>query len=453
MKEKFKIKTYHRIMAAVMVIAVIFVNLMVSVLSEKLPLKADLTGNEIYSLSKETVNVLKNVDKEVNIYFLASKGNESAGVKQTLDMYKGYSGKIKFADVDPTRDPSFTKNLGVEVSENSVIVKCGDRMKIIDGNAMYDTTFQQQGIISYELEVKLTGAIEYVLKAEDVNVRFTTGHEEIGFGLFGQFLETENATVSEIDLKTTDIPEDTKVLYIAGPKRDFSAEEIAKIQGFVNMGGSLNVSMDVGNSLPLFEQFMKEYYGVEFAGGLVAETEKSKILNNNPLYIIPDAQPHDITNDFISKKIGAVMPQARGIILNERSGIEATPLFKTSDKAISGDDTEVSEAQSFCLAAAITAYGSTGKKAKLIVSGTTLYGGNMFVKEANVANADFLRNSYNYLYGGEINTLSITPKNVSVSYLKLSLSQIILYGIFIGILPPVLVLAAGVFVWFRRRRL
>jgi len=436
-----------------MIIAVIFVNLIVAALSEKLPLQADLTGEEIFGISEETIKVLKSVDRDIDVYYFVAKGNEDPYVKQAIDMYKGYSGRINFKQVDPARDPAFVKSLGVDVSDNSVIVKSGDRMKIIDASVLYDTTFQQQGIVAFALEVKLTAAIEYVMKESDVNVRFTSGHEEMGEALFTDILTTENATVSTIDLKVADIPEDTAVLYIIGPKRDFSADEISKIQTYVNGGGALNVSLDYGNTLPLFEQFMKEYYGVTFENNIIAETDTSKIVTNNPLYLFPEPLAHDVTNDIIAKKIGVLWPNARGIKIEEKAGVESQVLLKTSDSAIAQEGEAVTEKQSFNLAAAVTAYGSSGKKAKIIVAGTSFYCANMFLQEANVANADFVRNSYNYLYGGEISTLSITPKNVGVNYLKLSLSEIILYAIVVGVIPPVLILGAGVFVWFKRRRL
>ena len=440
-------------MAAVVIIAVILVNLIVVALSEKLPLQADLTGNEIFELSGETINVLKNVDREIEVYYLSPKGNEDLYVQQAIEMYKGYTNKIKFKQIDPSRDPAFVKSLGVEVADNSIIVKSGDRMKIVDASTLYDTTFQQQGIVSFELEIKLTAAIEYVLKENDVNVRFTTGHEEMGMALFGDILTTQNATVSEIDLKTAEIPEDTKILYITGPQRDFSAEELTKIQAYLNGGGALNISIDYGTSMPLLEQFMREYYGVTFENNLIYETDASRVLTNNPIYVLPEIQPHDITNDFLSKKIAVLWPKARSIKIEEKAGVEPTVLFKTSESAIAQYEGAEGEKQSFDLAASLIVYGNTGKKAKILVAGTSFYSANMFLQEANIANADFVRNSYNYLYGGEVSGISITPKNVGVTYLKLSLSQIILYGIFVGILPPVLILAAGVFVWFKRRRL
>ena len=96
MKYKLKIKTYHRFMALAVIIAAVLLNLITATLADKLPLKLDLTGNEVFQLSDETINVLKNVDRDIDVYYFVTSGNENLYVKQTVDMYKGYSDKIHF---------------------------------------------------------------------------------------------------------------------------------------------------------------------------------------------------------------------------------------------------------------------------------------------------------------------------------------------------------------------
>ncbi len=461
MKYKLKIKTYHRFMALAVIIAAVLLNLITATLADKLPLKLDLTGNEVFQLSDETINVLKNVDRDIDVYYFVTSGNENLYVKQTVDMYKGYSDKIHFTQKDPAQDPAFTKSIGTEITDNSVVVKSGDRTKIVDASTLYDTTFQQQGIVSFELEVKLTAAIEYVLKEEDINVLFTSGHEEVGLSFFKNILDKENATVSEVDLKSADIPADTAALYIIGPRRDFSGDEIAKIQTFVNDGGSLNISLDYGNDLPLLNQFMSEYYGMNFENNIIMETDSSHILMNNPFYIIPTPGEHDITKDFESKKLAVILPEVRSIALSEKVGVESHILLSTSDAAVAKSPAAEIKPQvesgdvpaKYNLAVAATVVGSTGKKGRVVAVGSSLYAANMFLQEASAANSDFVINSYNFLHGGEVSSLSITPKNVAVNYLTLNQGQIILYAIIFGILPPVLALSAGVYVWFKRRRL
>jgi len=461
MNRKLKIKSYNYILIIVAIVAAILVNLIATTLSAKLPLQLDLTGNEVFKLSEETVNVLEKVDKDINIYYFVTSGREELYVKQTVDMYKGHSDKIHFEQKDPAQDPAFTKSIGSDITDNSVVVKCGDRKKIIDYSSLYDTTFQKQGIVSFQLETKLTAAIDYVLRDKDTNVVFTMGHEEVGMNLFKDILDSENATVSEVDLKTADIPENTSVLYIIGPKRDFSSDELKKIDAYVKKGGNLNVSLDYGSELPLFMQFMDEYYGVKFENNIIMETVAGNILANNPFWQIPAPADHEITSDMLKNRLAVIMPESRSITVTEKLGIEATSLYVTSPQAVAkAPAEEVSTSvesgdipMSYTLAAVLRVPLENNKWSKILVTGTSLYAANMFLQEASVANADFIRNSYNYLHGSKISSLAITPKNIAVNYLVLNQQQIITYAIVFGIIPPVLILGFGIFVWFKRRHL
>ena len=463
MKEKFKLKTYRRAIAVAVIVVAVLLNLIVGALSDKLPLEFDLTANKVFSLTEETVAILKNMDEDVNLYYLVTKGNEDLYIEQTIDMYKGHTGKLHFSQIDPSQDPVFVNSLGIDnLTDNTIIVKCGDRVRTVDPSKLYDTTLQQQNIVAYELETKLTSAIDYVLNDTDINIVFTKGHEEVGKELFSDALYAQNATISEVDLKTEEIPADTAALYVIGPRRDFSADELQKIAAYVNGGGSLNISLDYGNDLPLVNQFMTEYYGITFDNNIVMETESLHILMNNPFYIVPQPTDHELTASMLEKEVGMVWPNTRSIQLSDKPGVLSRVLFKSSDSAVaqaaSGDqvtpDADKGVKGTYAFAAAATVESDSGKVGKVVATGTSLYAADMFTSDQSVANSDFVLSTYSYLHGkSDTATLSITPKNVAVNYLALTQSDIIFYAIVFGILPPVLILAAGVFVWYKRRRL
>lgn len=460
MNRKLKIKSYHYIVTVVAIVAVILINSITGIISSKLPLKIDLTENEVFKLSNETITVLQNVDKDINIYYFVTKGREDANVRQTIDMYKGYSDKIHFEQIDPAQDPAFTKSIALDLTDNSIVVKRGNRQKTIDYTSMTDYTFQQQGIISFQLESKLTAAIDYVLKDKDTNVVFTSGHEEIGMSIMKDTLDTENATVSEVDLKTANIPENTAILYIIGPKRDFSSEELQKIDAYVKGGGNLNVSIDYGNELPLLTQFMDEYYGIKFDNNIIMETDMSKILANNPYLLIPSPGEHEITSPFLQKKLSVIIPYSRSITVTEKLGSEASPLFVTSETAVATAPTENTDAvensespKQYTLAAAVRIPHANNKWSKIIASGTSIYAVPEMMQEKSIANADFVRNSYDFLRDSTISDTSITPKNVHVNSLILSQEQIYTYMAVYGLLPPLIILGYGLYTWIKRRRL
>ena len=209
------------------------------------------------------------------------------------------------------------------------------------------------------------------------------------------------------------------------------------------------------------DSWRNAYYGISFDNNIIMETDNSHILMNNPFYIIPTPGEHDITKDFESKKLAVILPEVRSLTLSEKVGVESHILLSTSEGAVAKSGAAEIKPQvesgdvpaKYILGVAANVVGSTGKKARVVAVGSSLYAANMFLQEASAANSDFVINSYNFLHGGEITSFSITPKNVAVNYLTLNQGQIILYAIIFGILPPVLVLAMGVYVWFKRRRL
>ena len=438
-------------------------NLFIGTLGEKFPLKLDLTQNKIFELSEETKTVLKNVDRDIDVYYFATKGNEQLYVAQTVEMYKGYTDRIRFEQKDPTADPVFAREIGTDVTDNSIIVRCGDRTKIVDSSTIFDYTFQNQGIIEFQLEQKLTKAIAYVQAEADTNVLFTTGHAEVGITLMKSPLEEENAQVSEINLKTTDIPDNTAAVYVIGPRRDFSADEILKLQSYLANGGALNVSLDVkASDLPVLRQYLSEYWGINYNDDIVMETDSMSILANNPFYILPQIEEHDITNSFVQKKVGIAWPETRSLYLTEKPGVTSAVLLDTTDKAVSKAATEsvsftVQEGDRTgvqTLAAAVSYIDYEKKtRTRIVATGTSLYAAKLLLSDSSVANGDFLRECFLFLKGEDASGISIMPKNVSQNYLVLKQGEITAYTWLFAILPEVLILAAGLVIWLRRRHL
>ena len=67
--KKFKYGGYATVMTAIVIAAVIVVNLLAGLI----PLRLDLTRNKLYTLSEQTYDVLKNLDEDVTIYLLVNQ--------------------------------------------------------------------------------------------------------------------------------------------------------------------------------------------------------------------------------------------------------------------------------------------------------------------------------------------------------------------------------------------
>ena len=74
---------YASVMTAVVVVAVIIINLIVN----SFGIKADLTKNKLYTLSEDTITLLKNLDEDVSVTSVYEEGNEISVVKEILNKY------------------------------------------------------------------------------------------------------------------------------------------------------------------------------------------------------------------------------------------------------------------------------------------------------------------------------------------------------------------------------
>ena len=117
-----KYGSYASIMTAIVVVAVIVINLMVS----SFDIKFDLTENKLYSLSEDTITLVEGLDEEVTITSVYAEGSEITVITEILEKYATYSDKIIIKNADPYTNPAFAAKYaqyGDVVSIGSVVVE------------------------------------------------------------------------------------------------------------------------------------------------------------------------------------------------------------------------------------------------------------------------------------------------------------------------------------------
>lgn len=456
MKKNIKYTLNSTVVLAGIVAAIIFFNVIVGVLAQKVPLSVDLTKNKLFSLTDETKGVLSSLTDDVMVYYFVSPGSENSYVVETLDRYKTTSSHIKVEKRDPNSDPIFAKTFtdkGIAIGQNTLIVEKGSRLRSIAASDLYSTESNQSGqtyTAGFKLEQLLTRAISYVTSTKDINVYFTTGHNEPDSSAIAEAMEGENITTTFIDLKTTDIPENADALYILSPAVDFSAEEISKVEDYLAGGGSLNIALSsIKGTLPLLEQYMTEYWGITFCHDLVMEMDETKTFDNKFAFL-PVLSEHSITQEIMKGSKGLMWYGARSLDIKEVSGVTAEIPVKTSETSVSFNSNDGAKAKSgvMNLAAALTR-----GKAKVFVTGAYQIYDKTFISAENLANSDFLYGVMRYLHGDESEALSISPKNLVTYQMVISDALATVYIFVFSVLPAVLILIAGFVTWRKRRHL
>ncbi|MEN6485627.1 MAG: Gldg family protein, partial [Syntrophobacteraceae bacterium] len=78
----------------------------IALIAERHPWRVDLSEAGSFSLSKETINVLKTIDKPITIKaFFSTAAGDQATARDALETYRYYAGNISYEFIDPDRRP------------------------------------------------------------------------------------------------------------------------------------------------------------------------------------------------------------------------------------------------------------------------------------------------------------------------------------------------------------
>jgi ABC-2 type transport system permease protein len=467
--------------ATLLVVGALAVIIVVNVLVGQIPGKLDLTQNKIYTLAPETYKLLDSLKSDITVSTIGKQGAEDPTIKTILAKYAAHSGHVKLATVDPDLNPGWTKQYdttGQGLSSGSLVVVAGKKFKTIGVYDMYnyDTSNydpsnpnSQPRLTSLSVEQRVTSAIQYVTADKNVTVFQLTGHGELSLASLGltAALGNENYETKDLNLLTEkSVPSDADIVLVMAPKKDLSAEDADKLRAWLAGGGRMVVLMDVitsANPAPNLQGLLGTY-GVQVQSTVVVEGDQSKVAAQNPLFIIPSLEYHDIlsplrTNNYDVVLIGAQAVQT--LDLKKRT-LKIEPLLSSSAKSYGKKD--IANAKSadreggdpsgpFTLAVAVTDPApDPGKQdTRLVVVGDVKFLQAGMPSQVP-GNGDFFLNSIGWLKGQK-ESITIRPKNVQQMRLGLSNLQALLWSAFVVILLPLLILGSGFAVWLRRRHL
>jgi ABC-type uncharacterized transport system involved in gliding motility auxiliary subunit len=467
--------------ATLLIVGALAVVLVINVLVGQIPGKLDLTKNKIYSLSEETYKLLDSLSTDVTVTTVGKLGSEDPTVKTILGKYAAHNRHEKLQTMDPDLNPGWTKQYdttGQGLGAGTLVVAAGKKFKTIGVYDMYnyDTSNydpanpnSQPQLTSLSVEQRVTSAVQYVTADRNVTAYVLNGHGELTLASLGMnnAVSNENYEVKELNLLTAaSVPADANIVLVLAPKKDLAPEDADKLRTWLAGGGRMVVLVDVitaGSQLPNLAGLLKTY-GVEVQSLVVIEGDKNKVAAQNPLFVIPSLEYHDIvsplrTNNYDVVLIGAQAVQT--LELKKRT-LKIEPLLTSSAQSFGKHD--IANAKSvqkeagdvpgpFTLAVAITDPAPTpgGTDTKLVVVGDVKFLQQGLPSQVP-GNGDFFMNSLGWLKGQK-ESLTIRPKNVQQMRLSISNLWALLFSGIVVIILPLLILGSGFIVWMRRRHL
>jgi hypothetical protein len=451
--------------AAVLSIAVIGIFIVLTIFLNSIKgLQVDLTLNKKFTLSEQTINVLKSIDKDVHIMSFSSDGTDPFIKRQVLDLveeYKKRNGKITFDEYDIATQPSLAKQYDVD-PEGMLVVESGTQKKNVPFYNMF-IPGQQQGEYRFSGEEKLTQALAGLSVKDKRKVYFLSGHQEIPLNQMNTWrsgLEGDNYEVKELNLlRDGTIPADAETIFIIGATNDLSDKEAELIQNFVKGNGKLYIALGFNKDMATGWkniQALLGTFGIQSQNAVAIEPKQSVMYD--PLTIIPEYGFHDITEKLQQYSLLTMISNAITLTSTENPNYPASMIMRTTSNAYGETNLELllrqqSKQEDDDIKAPLNlayAIQTSDKKPKAII-----LGGGTFLLDNRISlqgNRDFALNSVAWL-SEQKDSVTIRPREgdaIQQAMIMPSQANTIFFGTVL--LFPLLFLIIGGWIWWRRRQ-
>lgn len=455
----------------------------------------DLTADKLYTLTDESKEKIKTVDKDVKIYLV--EYTEDSSLYDLAKQYTKVNEKISVEAVNVTERVDIAQKYGIESGNTAVIIESEGKNKILTEDDFY--TYDPSTYESIDVtEEKLTSSIKTIIADDIPKAYFLSGYSEFSLDsnmtYLSVYLQNEVMEIDTLDILVTGkVPDDCDTLVITTPNKDFDDVTTNAIIDYINSGKNIlwfyGCKTDDTN-LPNIQKIL-DLYGVnKFEKGIIKETDSSKIVLNSPEIIKPDLGYSKITED-LEKVGGLVLIDATKINSKtteelESINVEKTELLATSEEAyfrkdlsndsddkISSDETgtytigaefvktfeennteEVTDETEDTEEVDEVSNTTNSKKSTLVI-----YGENFFVSDYPInnqnacvtiyGNKDLAINSLEYLMEREEEIVA-RKATATVTYTATEKQDTIIRIIIFTV--PLLIILAGIVIWQVRRR-
>jgi ABC-type uncharacterized transport system involved in gliding motility auxiliary subunit len=449
-------QTKYAAYATLYIVVIIAIIATANVLADRYNKSYDSTSNKRYSLSDQTAKIVKGLKQDATITYF-DQATHFQQAKDQLDQYANLSPKVHVEYVDPDKKPQVAREAGIK---------------------NYGTTIVQIGAKKDEAkslnEEGITGAFIRDLKNTTRNVCFVTGSgehqiddsERGGYSHFKDLLGKDNYEAKSINLlQKAEVPAECTVVVVGGPSGDYQQPEVDAIKKFVEAGGRALFLLD-----PPLKIGRSEIADNDALSGLLANwgvtPQKDLILDMNPIGQLAGLGPQvPLVTTYATQPIVAEMkgtatgyPLSRSLEIKSEGKSTVEKLFSSSDSSLAtsklnSPDIDPADPKNkkgpLTLAAAGT-YNTDkeNSQGRFVVVGSSGWVANSFLNFNG--NRDMALNMMNWLSSDE-DLISIRPKEPEDRRITMTRAQLNWVRITSQFILPLIVIFAGVSVWWKRR--
>ncbi|MBQ4516739.1 MAG: GldG family protein [Clostridia bacterium] len=464
-------KAFHYSMnSSVIIVGAIIITLLLNAilvtLNDRFSLEIDFTEDGIYELTDTTKELLDKLESDVEMIMFV-KDNQSEMVtmlKTVLGKYTQHSSKLSVSEVNVVKDPSaVTAYDDIIESEKftvgSLVLKNENKKEFVS-SANFVTT---DGYSNIERSVT-SKLVNFVDGMSLSAITFTSGHGEAKATSTETVLETDAYRIETLDTLTQDFPSDkNSLVVINAPKNDFSAEEIEKLDAYLDRGGNVMIAFDpqIDAKLERLESYLAADWGIIRSNNIVVDQKQQ--ITGTP-YSILQFTDHDI--------VKPVKEESRYVVTSFSNSLEIAPevpqsvtvkevLTTTQDATetnieslyggVAMPDARVGKFN-VMVAASRDNYIMEDNKTftgHLVVCGSeSMF--NSVILESRFANEDVFLNAINWMKGSD-SGISVRIKRMPGGSLTISQGHFWTWFVVLIVVVPLGLLISGLVIWLKRR--
>lgn len=474
---RFKHGSLATVITVVFLAVLVLINVVATLLMERFPLTIDLTADKRFELTEDSIEMLGKLDRDITITVCAdeltyssSTGEYSKLASEVIQNYQKHSNRVTVQYVDLLENPAFAQNYPeLDLASYDIVVESDLRAQKFSSNDLFEIGSSTYGDTTYrsKAEQTLTSAILYVTDDNPETAILLQGQSSVDLSGYQNLLEANNIKTESKNLLTEDLGNEAKLVVLPQPDTDLTAEQVKKLDAFLdndgNFGKSLIFVASVANPVgPVLKTFLAEW-GIEVGEEMIFETDSNYVLQNNYVALNQIVDP-DISSQITNTNLPIVMPFSRPVtrLFEEEDNRSTRLLVQTLSSSILvpadvDDSFDISAQEQKAYGTIVLGernryIGTEQVYSYVVAIGSEYLLSSSFLETPTYGDSSMVTAITNLVAAKE-ESIQILPVDMTPTTITITNAQVIVYQIVLVIVIPLLLLAAGVVIWLRRRHL
>lgn len=477
---------------------IILIAILVSlyIVAKNHPRRVDMTEDKQFSLSKQTIDILKDLKTEYKITVMGKENEKNLFTGETildpqmvelLKSYKNNTEKIDIIYLSPYENKELFNKYNLQPGDGlgaMIIEKKNEPAQnvILLQRDLIEMSYQTRQA-KFVGESKLSSVLAGFTAGIKNIIYVTEGHGEKSLDKMDQHnlgklkgkIKLEGYKLKTINLRVVnEVPADASMLLIPGPETAFSKDEIQKLKGFFTKGGRTMILLDpaVQKAQSGLGDLLKEY-GIKIDNSYTWEGNPNYVPARNAFgqpvsfYHYVQFGFHKIVDQLNQNNLYIFLVYSQPFIIDQKfknENITITPLLTSSDsswgeKGGKKDQFDKGKDTKGPLNIALAVTDNFGKKEKpenemrLVLIGDTDFIKNGFANQQGTYEygRDLFLNSVGWLTQQE-KKITIRPKDIKERKLFITEQRIIIIFLITVIIIPFGVVGLGILYNRSRKR-